>query len=107
MQGRCSRWRRTSRGWSGRTAQHASDVFADKQAAITSIAYFTRRRPQLGAGVPGCAGENSRFLDRIRFVNLEGEFCQRRERLPMWQTGIIFTRGVQGERRGSDHAVPF
>ena len=49
--------------------------FADKQAAITSIAYLygeAARTSQLGQECLAALEENSGF-DRIRFVNLEGE----------------------------------
>lgn len=73
--------------------------FADKQAAITSIAYLygeAARTSQLGQECLAALEENSGF-DRIRFVNLEGESFASDGKIADVADRDYFTRGVQGE----------
>ena len=86
---------------SSRTAQHVGDVFQDKHAAITSIAYlygqFVHTKEQeTGWEQLEALEENSGF-DRIRFIDMTGESYTSSEKIADFSDRDYFIKGSRGE----------
>ena len=84
---------------SERTAQHVSDVFSDKQAAVTSMAWlYGQSLSSRDAGAQSLAMlEKTSGFDRIRFVNTDGESFASDGKIADVADREYFQRGMQGE----------
>ena len=91
---------------SDRTAQHARDVFQDRQDAISSIAYLygqAMTSPQVDMDYLRQLEARSGF-DRIRFVNRSGESYTSDGKIADVADRDYFIRGIAGADGG--HGVP-
>lgn len=84
---------------SSRTAQHVSDVFRDKHAAITSIAYLYGQSGHSESVEMEYlkALEESSGFDRIRFVNMAGESYTSNGKIADVSDRDYFIKGSHGE----------
>ena len=84
---------------SDRTAKHVSDVFQDKQAAVTSMAWLygqSLSSRDVGAQLLAMLEKTSGF-DRIRYVNTDGESFASDGKIADVADREYFQRGMQGE----------
>ncbi len=94
---------------SDRTAQHARDVFQDRQDAISSIAYLygqAMTSPQVDMDYLRQLEARSGF-DRIRFVNRSRrELYQRRKDRRRGRPGLFHPGHRRGNGADGGHGVP-